>query len=122
MIAYISKYYMKVLTMLFEHSLLVFISVGISFLLALILSIIAHKYKTMSGITLTLFIGIYCIPSIALFAFLIPVTGLGKQTAIIALVLYNQVLLIRSILEGFNSVPSETIEVVKGLGIGFSKA
>lgn len=119
MFEYISKYYIRVLYLLLDHCFMVIISILISFFIAFVLSIIVIRFKMVSGILMTVFIGIYCIPSIALLAFLVPWFGLGKQTAIIALVLYNQVILIRSIIAGFKSVPSSVSEVAKGMGIGF---
>jgi osmoprotectant transport system permease protein len=119
MLEYIGKYYDQILSMLVDHCKLVMVSILISFVLAFGLSIIARRFRPVSGILLTVFIGIYCIPSLALFAFLIPFFGLGQPTAILALVLYNQVLLIRSILAGFHSVSSSVSESAKGMGIGF---
>ncbi|TJY40682.1 ABC transporter permease [Cohnella pontilimi] len=119
MLEYIGKYYDQIFTMLVDHCKLVFVSILISFVLAFALSIVARRFKAMSGVLLALFIGVYCIPSLALFAFLIPFFGLGQPTAILALVLYNQVLLIRSILAAFKSVPSSVSEAAKGMGIGF---
>ena len=60
---------------------------------------------------------IYSIPSLALFAMLIPVTGLGKVTAITVLVIYNQYLLLRNFIAGLNEVEPGIIEAATGMGM-----
>lgn len=60
---------------------------------------------------------IYSIPSLALFAILIPVTGLGRNTAIIVLVMYNQYLLLRNFIDGLNQVDASVIEAATGMGM-----
>jgi osmoprotectant transport system permease protein len=60
---------------------------------------------------------LYAVPSFALFALLIPLTGLGKTTAIIVLVLYAQYSLVRTFLEGFLQVDSAIIEAARGMGM-----
>ena len=60
---------------------------------------------------------IYSIPSLALFALLIPVLGLGEGTAIFVLVIYNQYILVRNILAAFQSIDPSIIEAGKGMGL-----
>lgn len=60
---------------------------------------------------------LYSVPSLALFALLIPVTGLGKTTAEIVLVAYNQYLFLRNFISGLYQVDSAIIEAARGLGM-----
>ena len=60
---------------------------------------------------------IYAIPSLALFALLLPVTGLGMQTAVLVLVIYNQFILIQSFTDGFTSVDAGVLEAAVGMGM-----
>jgi osmoprotectant transport system permease protein len=60
---------------------------------------------------------IYSVPSLAMFAILIPLTGLGKTTAIIVLVIYNQYLLLRNFLTGLHEVDKGVIEAATGMGM-----
>jgi len=64
---------------------------------------------------------VYSIPSLALFAILVPLTGLGKTTAIIVLVLYNQYILLRNTLDGLNNVDTSIIEAATGMGMNKSQ-
>ena len=59
---------------------------------------------------------VYSIPSLALLALLIPLTGLGQKTAIIALVIYNQYLL-RNFLAGLNGVDPAIMEATAAMGM-----
>ena len=60
---------------------------------------------------------LYSVPSLALFALLIPVTGLGKTTAEIVLVAYNQYLLLRNFITGLYQVDPAVIEAAEGMGM-----
>lgn len=64
---------------------------------------------------------IYSIPSLALFAILLPITGLGKVTAIIVLVLYNQYILLRNTIDGLNNVDASIVEAATGMGMSKSQ-
>ena len=78
-----------------EHIMLTVIAVVVGLVISLALSIVALRYRwTYSPITW--FTGIlYTIPSLALFAFLVPITGLSVLTAEIGLVSYPLLILIR---------------------------
>lgn len=60
---------------------------------------------------------LYSIPSLAMFAILIPLTGLGKTTAILVLVIYNQYLLLRNFLTGLREVDESIIEAATAMGM-----
>ena len=103
--------------LLVEHVVLTVIAVGIglviSFGLALAIRDRPRLYGPIIGITGTM----YAVPSLALFALLTPVTGLGTVlTAEIALVTYTLLILTRNIVEGLRMVPREAIEAADGMG------
>lgn len=102
---------------LLEHLEIVVITLIISLLLAAILTILAMYSKVLSKILIHAFSVIYSIPSLALFAIMIPVTGLGKVTAITVLVVYNQYLLLRNFIDGLNEVDPAIIEAATGMGM-----
>jgi osmoprotectant transport system permease protein len=60
---------------------------------------------------------VYSIPSLALFAVLIPVTGLGRTTAIVVLTAYNQYLLLRSFTTGLREADGAVVEAARGIGM-----
>lgn len=99
-----------------EHVQLTALAVAIGFAISIVLSIVAVRYRwTYAPIT---WIGnlLYTIPSLALFGLLIPVTGLGRTSALIALVSYTILILVRNIVAGLDGVPAAVNEAADGLG------
>ena len=117
MIAYASKYYDRLLSATLEHLEIVVITLLISLVIAAGLTVACSYSKTLSRIMLNAFSVIYSVPSLALLALLIPVTGLGKKTAVIVLVIYNQYLLLRNFLAGLDGVDRSVVEAATGMGM-----
>ncbi len=117
MIAYAWRYYDKLLAATWEHLQIVVITLLISLALAALLTVLCSYSKTLSRVLLNLFSMIYSVPSLALLALLIPITGLGRKTAIVALVIYNQYLLLRNFLAGLDGVDSSVVEAATGMGM-----
>ncbi|WP_312337580.1 ABC transporter permease [Anaerospora hongkongensis] len=121
MIDYLLRYPDKLLKAFVQHVEIVVITLLISIILAALLTILTAYSKVASGLLVTLFSMVYSIPSLALFAILVPLTGLGKTTAIIVLVVYNQYILLRNILDGLNNVDSSIVEAATGMGMSKSQ-
>jgi len=99
-----------------EHVLLTVIAVLGGVLIAFPATILIHRRRGLIGPVLG-FTGIlYAIPSLALFAVLIPVTGIGILTAEIALISYTLLILIRNGLSGLDGVEPDVLEAATGLG------
>jgi osmoprotectant transport system permease protein len=99
-----------------EHLVLTGIAVGLGFLIAFVLSLAIRQFPVLySPVT---WIGgvVYSIPSLALFALLIPFTGLSITTAEIGLVGYTLLILVRNIVSGIRSVPPDVRESAVGMG------
>ena len=90
MIEYFRDHPGKITGPLTEHIELVLITLVISLVIASILTLLAMRSERISDVLNHLFSVIYSVPSLALFALLIPVTGLGRTSAVIVLTLYNQ--------------------------------
>jgi len=102
-----------------EHFKLTFIAIFIGFLIAFPLAILAYRRRWTYG-PITAVTGIlYTIPSLALFALLVPYTHLTVTTAEIGLVSYTLLILIRSIVSGLNGVSADVTEAA--LGMGYSR-
>lgn len=117
MIEYIRKHPEKVLGALTEHIELVLITLVISLAIACLLALLAMRSERVSDALNNLFSVLYSVPSLALFALLIPVTGLGRTTAVIVLTLYNQYILLRSFTAGLRDVDPAVCEAAKGIGM-----
>jgi osmoprotectant transport system permease protein len=100
-----------------EHIVLVVVSVLLGFLLAFGLALLSHRRRWLVP-PLTAATGIlYTIPSLAFFFLLIPVTGRGRDTAIIALTAYTLQIIYRNIVVGLNNVPDEAKDAGRGMGM-----
>lgn len=117
MIEYFISHFDKLGEALFEHVQLLLITMAISLVIAGLLTILAMYSSFVGSGMIHLFSVIYSTPSLALFAILIPVTGLGQTTAIIVLVAYNQYLLLRNFIEGLNQVDQGVILAATGMGM-----
>jgi len=99
-----------------EHVYLTAVAIGVGFVISLGLSLVALRWRRAYQ-PITLVTGLlYTIPSLALFAFLVPVTGLSVLTAEIGLVSYTLLILIRNMVTGINEIPSDVIESADGMG------
>ena len=99
-----------------EHLLLTGLAVGLGLMLSMALSLLALRYRaTYSPITWVTGV-LYTVPSLALFAMLVPITGISIVTAEIGLVGYTLLILIRNIVAGVDGVPNEVLEAARGMG------
>jgi osmoprotectant transport system permease protein len=80
--------------------------------------LLARRYRKLEGFVVGTTTAIYTIPSLALFALLLPATGLSQTTVIIGLALYSLTILVRNIIEGLKSVPADVRESALGMGYG----
>jgi osmoprotectant transport system permease protein len=101
------------------HVYLSAVSVAIAVLISLPAGILAAKRRGLYA-PITAFTGLlFTIPSLALFTILVtvPGIGIGPNAVIIALVAYSLLVLIRNVVAGLDSVPAETIDAAKGMGL-----
>jgi len=107
-----------VLELLWEHLWITLVSLGLALLIGLPLGVLIARVRWLRGPVLAICSVIYTIPSLALLVLLLPFTRLGPQTAIIALVAYAQVVLVRNTLLGLSSVEPAVLEAAQGMGMG----
>lgn len=117
MIEYFKRHPEKVIGPLTEHIWLVLVTLVISLAIASILTVLAMRSEKVSDLLNNFFSLVYSIPSLALFALLIPITGLGRTSAVIVLTLYNQYLLLRNFTTGLREADPVACEAAKGIGM-----
>jgi osmoprotectant transport system permease protein len=118
MMRYFLRYHGRLFAAFGQHLIILLLTMIVSLALAALLTLLLHRKGRFAEQTALRIAGaLYAIPSLALFALLIPVLGLGMRTAIFVLVLYNQFLLLRNIFAGFNAVPPPIIEAGYGMGM-----
>ena len=100
-----------------EHLWLTFLAVAFGLAISVPLGILSHRRRRLYA-PVTWVAGIlYTIPSLALFALLVPFTGLSTLTAEIGLVSYTLLILIRNIVSGLAAVPEDVKEAARGMGL-----
>lgn len=102
---------------LLEHVVLTVTSVAIGFVIAFALALLAHRRRWLVGPILG-FTGIlYTLPSLAVFFLLLPFTGRGTLTAVIALTAYTLQIIFRNVVTGLASVPADARDAGRGVGL-----
>ena len=99
-----------------QHVELTLIAVALGLLISLPLGLAARKWRRSAGPILGLTGVLFTIPSLALFALLVPITGLSRTTAEIGLVGYTLLILVRNIVAGLDGVPDDVREAARGMG------
>jgi osmoprotectant transport system permease protein len=99
-----------------QHIQLTVIAVVLGLVIAVPLGLLAWRSRVFRGPIFSVTGILYTIPSLALFAFLLPFTGLTVLTAEIGLVGYTLLILVRNIVVGLNAVPDEVREAARGMG------
>lgn len=100
-----------------QHLELTLEVLGFSLLIAMPLGVLVARVHWLEGPILGVLGVIYTIPSLSLFVLLIPLFGLGVTPAVIALVAYAQLMLVRNWVVGLTSLDPSIIEAARGMGM-----
>lgn len=101
---------------LIDHIELTAIAIGIGFVIAIAAALLAYRYHWLESPLIGLWAFFYTIPSIALFQLLVPVTGITRLSAEIALVSYTLLVLFRNTVTGLREVPESVRESARAMG------
>ena len=99
-----------------QHLQIVVPAILIGFLVAFALALLAHRNRWLQPPLLAATGVLYTIPSIAFFFLLLPVTGFGRDTAIIVLAAYTLQIIYRNTILGLGNVPDATKDAARGMG------
>jgi osmoprotectant transport system permease protein len=113
---WIGRHVDDVVSRLLQHVILTGIAVGLGFVISLALALLIVRWRWLYPPVASLAGILYTIPSLALFAVLVTVTGPTVTTAEIALVGYTLLILIRNIVAGLDGVPRDVREAAVGMG------
>jgi osmoprotectant transport system permease protein len=92
-------------------------ALAIAFALALPIGVWAARNARVQAVALGVAGFLYTIPTLAFLALLIPVVGLGPANAIIAMVAFSLIVLIRNIATGIRQVPPDVVDAARGMGM-----
>jgi osmoprotectant transport system permease protein len=115
--AYFIKNANLILKLTLEHITITVIAVSISTLIGVTIGILITRYRKAATPVIGIAGILYTIPSLALFGMLIPFIGIGFKPALIALILYSQLALIRNTYVGIVYIDSAIREAGKGMGM-----
>ncbi|HVI19577.1 MAG TPA: ABC transporter permease, partial [Gaiellales bacterium] len=107
----------RYVTPFFQHVYLTLVSVGIGFAIAFGLALLAHRRRWLVAPVIQVTGILYTLPSVAVFFLLLPLTGRGSLTAIIALVSYTLLIIFRNVITGLEGVPPEARDAGRGMGL-----
>lgn len=99
-----------------QHLQIVIPAILIGFVVAFALALLAHRRRWLQPPLLAATGVLYTIPSIAFFFLLLPVTGFGRDTAIIVLAAYTLQIIYRNTILGLGNVPDATKDAARGMG------
>jgi osmoprotectant transport system permease protein len=114
---YLFAHWQRVGGLLGQHVVLVGFALAIALLIAIPLGVLATRNARAGTAILAVTGTIYTIPSLALLALLVAAIGLGPITAIVALVAYAQMILVRGVVAGLRGVDAALVEAARGLGL-----
>lgn len=108
---------MSLFTKIFEHLFISFSAILLGVLFAVPLGVVITKNKKLSNIFIAIASVLQTIPSLALLSIMVPLIGIGKLPAIIALFIYSLLPIIRNTMIGINSVDRFLVDAGKGMGM-----
>ena len=107
----------QVLVALYQHIVISATSIGIAFVLSLVIGVWAARHDRVFQWAIAISGLLYTIPTLAFLALLIPVVGLGRANAIICMVAFSLMILIRNVATGIREVPEDVVEAGRGMGM-----
>src|SRR3954471_8473680 len=107
----------QVLVALGEHIAISLMALSIAFALSFVLGTWAARNDRVLHVALGISGLLYTIPTLAFLALLIPLVGLGKTNAVICMVAFSLMIMIRNVAIGIREVPREIVDAAEGMGM-----
>ena len=102
--------------LLIQHIEISAIAIAVAVVIGGVAGLIISEYKKSAKPTLAVINFLYTVPSISMLGFLIPFSGVGNATAIIALIIYALLPMVRNMYTGLTNVDEGILEAAKGMG------
>jgi len=116
-VSYIIKNPAVVGSLLLEHLLLIGTTLAIAVSIALPIGLLVTRYRWLKVPAIGLLGVFYTIPSLALIILLVPIFGLNPASVIASMVIYAQVILVRNLVVGLESIPATISAAARGMGM-----
>jgi osmoprotectant transport system permease protein len=101
-----------------QHALITVEAVAVAAVIAVPLGILVSRVRWLSGIVIGTAAVLYTVPSLALFAILAPLLGIGRTPVLIGLVIYALLVILRNTVAGIDGVDPAVLDAARGLGYG----
>ena len=101
----------------YQHASMVFQCLLLAVAIGLVIALITYRSRTASAVAVGTASVLFTIPSFALFGLLIPVFGLGVAPAVVALVLYALLPIVRNCVVGMSNVDPSLVDAARGMGM-----
>ncbi len=103
--------------LLLEHLQMTSLTLVIAVLIALPLALLVTRFRWLNVPILGTLGILYTVPSLALIILLVPIFGLNQRSVIVAMVIYTQVILVRGLVVGLQSIAPAVLEAARGMGM-----
>ncbi len=100
-----------------EHAVLTMEAVAIAVAIAVPLGLLAVRVRWLAAPLLSATAVLYTVPSLALFAILAPVMGIGRAPVLLGLVVYALLVILRNTVAGLDSVDPAAVDAARGVGL-----
>jgi osmoprotectant transport system permease protein len=107
----------QVLEALGQHIVIALTSISIAFAVSLVVGVWAARHEAVFRAAIAVTGILYTVPTLAFLALLIPIVGLGKTNAIICMVAFSLMIMIRNVAVGIRGVPREVVDAGRGMGM-----
>ncbi len=119
MIEFLSQNLSQLLLKIGEHLIISLFALVLGIVVAVPVGVILVKSKKMSKVVIAVASILQTIPSLALLAMMVPLFGVGKIPAIIAIFIYSLLPILRNTYLGMDNVNSSILDAAKGMGMTF---
>ena len=114
---WLANHWDQVLVALGEHVAISLTALAIAGALSLAIGILAARNDRVYNAALAVSGVLYTIPTLAFLALLIPLVGLGKANAVICMVAFSLMIMIRNVATGIREVPRDVVDAAEGMGM-----
>ncbi|MBU5365243.1 ABC transporter permease [Enterococcus devriesei] len=115
--AFINQYGGQILTKSTEHLYISAVALGLGILVAVPLGVLLTRLPKIASFVIGVASVLQTVPSLALLALMIPLLGVGKVPAIVALFIYSLLPILRNTYIGMKGVDRNYVDVAKGMGM-----
>lgn len=117
MVNFLSQYGMQILVKTWEQVYISFFAIALGIAIAVPLGVVLTRFPKVAKIIIAIASMLQTIPSLALLALMIPLFGIGKIPAIVALFIYSLLPILRNTYIGMNNVNTTLKDCAKGMGM-----